>query len=507
MNAAQLTLDNIEKYGEYTSTWFEDKQYTNIECYDRACRFAEVLRAHGIQAGDHVVVMMLNSPDVTAAFTALWKLGAVMIPITPMWNAREARYVLEDSRAKAAITSPELAARLMEASADLPEFREVLVMGATNVDGAINIEPEVEAAAPYLPLVDCQPDDLAMLLYTSGTTGNPKGVMLSHENLIFVADACYQNSLSLEGVRGMQVLPLSHVYGVLMMNLGARLGSRSRILKHFDAGKVLATIEELRVQRLSLVPTMLTLLINHPDREKYDVSSLEGVGSGGAPLSEATRLEFERLFNCSVKQGYGLSETAGALTGYQPEEPYRVGSVGPALPGVEICIMDMENNILPAGATGEICSRGKHIMQGYLNKPEATRDTIIDGWLHTGDIGYMDADGYVFITDRKKDLVIKGGENISPREIEEGIYSHPAVAEAAVFGVPDIVYGENLVAAVVLRAEQSITAEDLTSHLSQYVTKFKLPAQIVFRETFPKGPSGKILKRVLRDEFLAEKAK
>lgn len=340
MNVAQLTLDNLDHYGEYVSTWFEDRHYTNVERYDAACRMAEVLRAHGIQAGDHVVVMMSNSPDVTAAFTAIWKIGAVMIPITPMWNAREARYVLEDSRAKAAITSPELGARLVEASTGLPEFRIVLVLGETDLPDAHNIEPEVHAAAPFLPLVDRQADDLAMLLYTSGTTGNPKGVMLSHENLIFIADACYRNSMSLGQVRGMQVLPLSHIYGVLMMNLGARLGSSGRILKHFDAGKVLATIEELRVQRLSLVPTMLTLLINHPERERSDVSSLEAVGSGGAALSEATRLEFERLFHCRVVQGYGLSESSGALTGYTPDDLYRVGSVGPALPGIEICVMD-----------------------------------------------------------------------------------------------------------------------------------------------------------------------
>jgi long-chain acyl-CoA synthetase len=302
----------------------------------------------------------------------------------------------------------------------------------------------------------------------------------------------------------MQVLPLSHIYGVLMMNLGARMGNSGRILKHFDAGKVLATIEELRVQRLSLVPTMLTLLINHPDREKYDVSSLEAVGSGGAPLSEATRLEFERLFGCRVLQGYGLSESSGALTGYQPDDLYRIGSVGPALPGIEICIMDAANQILPAGATGEICSRGKHVMQGYLNKPDATREAVMGGWLHTGDIGYLDADGYVYITDRKKDLIIKGGENISPREIEESIYAHPAIAEAAVFGVPDAVYGENLVATVVLRAGQELTAEELITHLSQYVTKFKLPAQIVFREALPKGPSGKILKRALREQFITQ---
>ena len=274
-------------------------------------------------------------------------------------------------------------------------------------------------------------------------------------------------------------------------------------MKHFSAKQVLETIQELRVERLSFVPTMLTLLINHPERERYDVSSLEAVGSGGAALSEATRLEFERLFNCTVKQGYGLSESSGALTGYHPDDNYRVGSVGPPLPGIEMCVMDFENRILSPGQTGELCSRGRHIMQGYLNKPEATRETIIDGWLHTGDIGYMDAEGYVYITDRKKDLIIKGAENISPREIEEGLYTHPAIAEAAVFGVPDATYGEEIVAAVVLRTGATASEAELKEYLGQYVTKFKIPAQIVFLETLPKGASGKILKRAIKEQFTA----
>ncbi len=501
MNAAQLTLDNIERFGEYASTWFEDRSYTNVQQYQYACRFAETLRQHGVQAGDGVVVMMLNSPAVTAAFVAIWKLGAVIIPVTPMWNAREVRYVLEDSGAKFAITSPELAARMKEASADLPNFREVLCIGESS--DTTNVEPEIESAAEFAPLVERAPSDLAMLLYTSGTTGNPKGVMLSHDNMIFVADALHERNASVGPIRSLSVLPMSHVYGVLMMNLGYRMGNSSYILKHFDTGKVLSLIESFKAQRLAFVPTMLTMLINHPDREKYDYSSLETVGTGGAPLAETTRLEFERLFNCRVKQGYGLSETAGALTTYYPDEDYRVGSVGRAMDGFEICAMDFSNNILHAGETGELCTRGRHVMLGYLNKPEATRDTIIDGWLHTGDIGFVDAEGYVFITDRKKELVIKGGENISPREIEEGLYAHPAIAEAAVFGIPDELYGENLAAAVVLRAGHSLTEDDLKTFIGGYVTKFKVPAKIVFLEAFPKGPSGKILKRAIRDEVLS----
>lgn len=503
MNAASLTLDSLERYGEYTSTWFEDRSYTNVERYDFACRLAAVLPAHGVQPGDRVVVMMLNSPEVTAAFTAVWKIGAVIIPVTPMWTAREARYVLEDSGARFVITSPELAARLAEASAGLPDFRAVLTIGATEVSGVTDIESAIADAAPFTPVLDCQAGDLALLLYTSGTTGNPKGVMLSHDNLIFIADSVYQLNAQLGQVRGMHVLPLSHVYGVLMMNLGLRLGSSGRILKHFDARRVLETIEELGVQRLSLVPTMLTLLINqfNQDEQHYDVSSLEAVGSGGAPLAEATRLEFERLFQCKVKQGYGLSESSGALTGYHSDDDYRVGSVGTPLPGVEMCVMDDARNMLPPGEIGELCSRGRHVMQGYYNNPAATNETIIDGWLHSGDVGYLDAEGYVYITDRKKDLIIKGGENISPREIEEAIYAHPAIAEAAIIGVPDAVYGENLVAVVALKPEARLTTEELLAHLKQHVTKFKLPSEIIWLDALPKGSTGKILKRALREQL------
>ncbi len=505
MNAARLSLDNIDHFGEYTSTWFEGQGYTNIQRYAAACRMAAVLRAHGVKPGDRVLVMMLNSTDVTAAFIAIWKIGAVIIPVTPMWNAREVRYVLEDSGAEIVITSPELAARLIEASGGLPGFRKVLVIGETDAAGAINIEPELASAAPYDPMLDCAADDLAMLLYTSGTTGAPKGVMLSHDNILFINEAIYENNRHLGQIRGLQALPLSHVYGTLMMNLGMRMGTSAPILRHFDAKKVLESIQTYRVERLALVPTMLVLLINHPDREQYDVSSLQFTATGGAPLPEATRLEFERLFGCKVMQGYGLSESSGALTGYNPDDDYRVGSVGPALPGVEMCVMDFENRVLPAGETGELCSRGRHVMKGYLNKPDATRETIVDGWLHTGDIGYMDAGGYVYITDRKKDLIIKGGENISPREIEEGLYTHPAVAEAAVFGVPDPVYGENLVATIVLKLGQTATEAEMKQHIGGYVTKFKIPARIAFLDSLPKNPSGKILKRALREQFSTQK--
>lgn len=505
MNIARLVLDNIEKFGAYTSTYFEDESFTNVALYERACRMASALTGRGIGRGDRVVVMMLNSPDVMIAFLAVWKLGAVIIPVTPMWNAREVRYVIKDSGARNLITSPELTARLKEAVEGISDFKPILVMGETAVDGAANIIPEIDKAAPLDTLIDCSEDDLAMLLYTSGTTGNPKGVMLSHDNLMFVADSVYENQKSLGQYRTMLVLPLSHIYGVLVMNAGYRVGTVSRILRFFDPTRTLETIQDFRVQRMAVVPTMLTYLINHPEREKYDTSSLELVGSGASPLSEAVRQEFQRLFDCRLLQGYGLSETSGALTGYLPDEEYRTGSVGRALTGIEVCIMDFDNRLMPPGEAGEICTRGRHVMKGYLNKEEATREAIIDGWLHTGDIGYMDEDGYVYITDRKKDLIIKGGENISPREIEEGIYTHPSVAEAAVFGVVDELYGEQVCAAIVIKSGHRLTEEEIKQHISRYVTKFKVPSRIAFLENLPKNASGKILKRTLREQFASSK--
>ncbi len=501
MNIAELSLENINDHGEYTALWFGDRTITNVQQYRWACKVASMLRNHGVSTGDRVMVMMLNSPDVMSTFTATWKIGAAIIPVTPTWTAREVRYLMEDSGASLVITSPELASRLREAAQGVESVREILVVGEAAEPDLIDITGEIESADPYEPVFDASPEHMAMLLYTSGTTGDPKGVILSHRNLLSSSDMVYRNARGVTDVRSVSSLPLSHIYGVIVMNMGLRLASRVRILPTWDTRAVFQAIEEMKVNRLSVVPTMLTYMLGFEDRDQYDVSSLTHVGSGGAPIAEAVRVEFEKVFDCTVKQGYGLSETAAALTGYRPDEPYRVGSVGRPLPGVEARIVDEEDRSLSAGDSGEICVRGPHVMCGYLNKEEATREAIVDGWLYTGDVGHMDAEGYIFITDRKKDLVIKGAENISPTEIEEGLYAHAAVSESAVFGVPDDRFGENLVAAVVLRRGATTTEAELQEHLCGYVTKFKVPARVVFLDELPKNTTGKIQKRALRDRF------
>jgi len=246
----------------------------------------------------------------------------------------------------------------------------------------------------------------------------------------------------------------------------------------------------------------LMYLLQHPERERRDLSSLTRITSAGAALPERLRQECERVFRCRVDQGYGLSESASLATGYEVERPYRQGSVGVATPGVEICILDGENRPVPARGNGEICLKGANIMAGYWRDAESTRAAIVDGWLHSGDIGYLDEEGYLFITDRKKDLIIKGGENISPREIEEALYLHPAVAEAAVVGLPDPVYGEEICAVLQLKAGVEAGAEELRLHVAQFVTKFKVPGRVVFQPMLPKNMTGKILKYQIRAQLL-----
>jgi long-chain acyl-CoA synthetase len=501
MNVAQLLLDCVDRLGEYTSVYYEGQSFTNVERLRWAERLAAVLRANGVRPGDRVVVMMPNCPDVTSAFHAIWRIGAVIVPLPPQLLAGEARYVIESSGAEVVVTCPALADRLREATAGLPAFRRLLVIGATAVPGAENIEPHLAAADPVRTIHDCPDDGLALLLYTSGTTGNPKGVMLTHHNLLSNALAVAELFRSPPQTMTLHVLPLSHSFGVLCMNLEAVLGLRSVILPRFDARQVLEAIQQFRVRRFSAVPTMLVALCHCPGRERYDYSSLEIVTSGGAGLPEEVRLEFERLFHCKVLSGYGLSETAPTVSAYADTETARPGASGRAIPDVEVCILAPDGRPLPPGESGEICVRGPNVMTGYWNDPAATRAVLRDGWLHSGDVGHLDADGYLYITDRMKDIIIKGGENISPRQIEEAIHKHPAVAEVAVIGLPDKTFGEEVCAVVVLRAGQTATEAELQEHAGRFVNKFKVPARVVFRPALPKSGVGKILKRELRREL------
>lgn len=504
MNAGILAVESIEKFGEFETLYFKGKAYTNTERLDYASRLAALLQEQGVKPGDRVAVMMMNCPEVTAAFHAIWRAGAAILPVIPQLTPNEVNFLLQDSGAEVMLTSPQLANAADQARKDVGTFKKLLCFGESSVEDAVDIAPLVPQAAPMKNLMDRAKDDMAILMYTSGTTGKPKGVMLSHNNILVNHRAIASIRPLPPKTRGMSLLPMSHIFGVLTMNVGYIYGSVSMLHEFFNPMDALECIQDFKVERFGAVPTMLTALIHCPGREEYDVSSLQQVACGASALLNETRLQFMDLFDCDVIEGYGMTECGAAATSYPEGVPYRPGSVGKAIPSVEVAILDDDDNVLGPNETGEICMRGEGIMLGYWNRPEESEKTLKNGWLHSGDVGYMCEEGFVRITDRKKDLIIKGGENISAREIEEALYQHPAVIEAAVVAVPDEKFVETIAAALVLNPTIETTEQELKDHLAQYITKFKIPTYFVMKPMLPKNSTGKILKRTLREEIAEE---
>lgn len=510
-NLARLELDHLERFGIYTRLHFEDRSYTNLDEFRFAGALSRLLHEYGVRPAGRILVMMPNSPELTAAFPAIWTLGASIVPVIPQWTAGEVANILADSEASLLLTAPSHAVRLREAMGLAQTDKRLLVFGESDAAGAVNILPDLAGLSPASlshmdTPVDRAASDMAVLLYTSGTTGKPKGVVLTHGNLMAALKGAHQQNPDLEPGAMLHCLPLTHVYGVLVQNLANLWGWQTVLMRHFDPARALEAIERHRVRYLPVVPTIAVYLLRHPERQRFDTTSLYRITSGGAALPEQLRRDLEDAFHCRVDQGYGLSESASVATGYEVKKPYRAGSVGQAVPGVELCVISDEGEPLPPGQAGEICVAGPNVTAGYWRNPEATSRAIIGSWLRTGDIGYLDEEGYLFITDRKKDLIIKGGENISPREIEEALYLHPSVAEAAVVGIPDPVFGEQICAVVQLAPKSRATAEELRQHLAQYVTRFKVPARIFFSPSLPKNNSGKIAKRELREKLAAKGA-
>ena len=497
MNAARLALDNIDRYGEYVGFRYEGRAILNTDQQRYAARLASVLKEQGITPGERVLVMMPNSPDTLAAFYAVWTIGAAVVPIAPQLTAREVGYVVRHSGSRVGLTVPSRAAVLAEA-----RVPRLLVFGSCDTGAARDIAAETATAAPCQSVTDRKPADMAMLLYTSGTTAEPKGVILTHQNLAACRESIVRLNPGVERCTFLQLLPLHHVFGVLMFKAGLAWGFTSVILPSFDAAKVLQAIQDYRVARTAVVPAMLVYLMTAPQRQAYDTSSLRLVLSGGGPLPEEVRAGFEKMFGCRVNQGYGLSETMSITSAYADDEPYRPGSSGRPMPLVEVAVVSTPGNRpVPVGECGEICVRGPMVSPGYWKDPETTRQSFRGDWLHTGDIGYQDRDGYLHIVERKKDVIVKGGENISPREIEEVIHRHPAVAEAAVVGMPDATFGENVCAIVVLKPGIDATVDDILSHAERNLMKFKVPARILLASSLPRNMAGKVLKRELRERL------
>jgi long-chain acyl-CoA synthetase len=499
INIADLFDEGLRRNGDHPALWFEGRWSSSAELNRAGHGLASGLRGLGITPGDRVLVTMMNCPEVGTSYLGTWTAGAVVVPVLFLLTPGELRHIAEDSGAVAAITTPELLPKVREVADAVPSLRHVICVGGG--DAAVDFA-ELAAAPPLETPHDAGSDDPAAILYTSGTTGKPKGVVLAHANLRAMAENAHAAWDPGDDQIGLGCLPLSHVYGLSTTLAGTFRRSRGVLLRWFDPAAVLQLIEEHQVTITALVPAMMVALLDHPDRSRRDTSSLRWVISGAAPLPLELLRRFEAAFDCTVLQGYGLSESTAQCALNTPEHN-RPGSVGRPLPGVEVAVVDRDGARLSAGEDGEILIRGANIMRGYYGMAEESARTVVDGWLHTGDVGHLDADGYLYVLDRSKDLIIRGGFNIIPRDVEEVLNAHPAVAQAAVIGLPDERLGEVVHADVILAAGAQATDAELIAHCRENLASYKCPQSVHIVEALPMNSSFKVLKRQLREQHLA----
>jgi long-chain acyl-CoA synthetase len=457
-----------------------------------------------LQRGDKVALQLPNLPQFLFTYFGLMKAGLVMVPLNPLLRAPEVKYHLEDSQAKVLITFEMFAEEAYKGASQLDGITTYVVnMPGNDVrpEGTKHFD-ELYFADDPRDIVPTDGDETAVLLYTSGTTGKPKGAELTHLNLYMNCTVAGELFEFQESDIGVAVLPLFHVFGLSsVLNTSVRYGGTIVLIPRFELEPVVEAIEKHGCTIFSGVPTMYFGLLNM-DLSGKDLSSLRVGVSGGAAIPGEVIKAFEEKFpGCVVLEGYGLSESTSTTTFNVNAEQRKVLSIGKPIWGVEVQVVDEDDHALPPGEehVGEIVIRGHNIMKGYYNKPEATAEAFKNGWFHSGDLAYMDKDGYFFIVDRKKDLVIRGGYNVYPREIEEVLYEHPAVAEAAVIGKPDPKLGEEVLAFVALKAGASAEPEELVAFAKERLAAYKYPREVRIVDELPKGPTGKILKKELRD--------
>ena len=461
-------------------------------------RLAAGLEVAGVRPGEPVGLQLPNIPQFLIAYFGILKCGAVAVPLNVMLKAPELAFQLGDCGARLLITWQGILGDAAK-GAEAAGVDSVYAVGhpAEAGDGIEAFERLLTIPVHGYPLARRDLTDTAAVVYTAGTTGRPKGAMLSHIQLYMNADIPGR----LFGVRPddvvITVLPLFHVFGLSsIVNVCVRFGCTMSLVPRFDPAEVLTAIERDRATIFEGVPTMFIALLGHPDLGRYDVSSLRVAISGGASIPAPVLDAFERHFGVVILEGYGMTETASTTTFNLSETERRVYSVGKPIWGTQTQVWDGEGHRLPPGAdnVGEVVTCGLHVMKGYLNDPEATAAVFTGDWLHTGDLGYVDEDGFVFIVGRQKELIIRGGYNVYPREIEDVLHGHPAVAEAAVLGIPDERLGEEVMAVIVLRPGASVTTAALLGYCRERIAAYKYPRVFEFRAQLPKNSLGKVLK-------------
>jgi long-chain acyl-CoA synthetase len=491
MNLAQILTEAVENDPEQVAVKLDDFALNYGLLEQAAMRIAGMLEQRGIVPGDRVALMLPNVPHFEVAYYGILRAGAIVVPLNVLNKQREVEYYLRDSGAKLIFVWNDFA---VEAEPAARETGCDLIAVAPG-----EFEQTLFQTEAITEMVERDAEDTAVLLYTSGTTGVPKGAELTHANLLTNCRASRDLFDLGAGVVVLGALPLFHSFGqTCAMNNCVVSSGVLTLLPRFEPVKALEIIERDKVEVFEGVPSMYGAMLNVPDHERYDTSTLRCCASGGAPMPVELMRGFEEAFNCQILEGYGLSETSPVASFNHPDRERKAGSIGTPIAGVEMKIVDDSDHELPPGEVGEIVIRGHNVMKGYWNRPEATAEAMRGGWFHSGDLARVDADGYFYIVDRKKDMIIRNGFNVYPREIEEVFYEHPAVREAAVVGIPHDEFGEEVAAAVSLKEGASVTPDELRDFVKEQVAAFKYPRQVWVVDELPKGPTGKILKREIK---------
>ncbi|MDQ6848604.1 MAG: long-chain fatty acid--CoA ligase [Actinomycetota bacterium] len=488
-NLAQHLLDSADRHADRPALRLDDSVLTYSELLDGARRMATLLRSKGVQPGDRVGLQLPNVPAYPVAFFAALIAGAIVVPMNPLLKGREVRFYVSDSGAKLVVAGEQMADAANEAAES--EGIEAIIVGAL---GPVELPDEPSE------FVERDDEDTAVVLYTSGTTGQPKGAELTHRNLITNTRTTAETLIEIgpdDVIMG--CLPLFHVFGLTCgLNASVLAGSCLTLIPRFDGGKALEVIGRDKVTVFEGVPTMYAAMLHHEARDKADLSTLRVCISGGSAMPVEVMKSFEAEFDCMILEGYGLSETAPVASFNHPDSERRPGTIGIPVRGMELRLVDDGGDEVADGEVGEIAIRGEGVMKGYWQREEATAEAIPDGWFRSGDLATRDEDGYYTIVDRKKELIIRGGYNVYPREVEEALYEHPAVAEAAVVGMEHDELGEEVGAAVALKPGKSVEVDELREHVKERVAAYKYPRKIWIVDQLPKGPTGKILRREVK---------
>jgi long-chain acyl-CoA synthetase len=485
-NLAQNLVRTAEKHGARCALRLDDAELTYAELLDSAQRMATLLRSKGVEVGDRVGLQMANVPAYPVAFYGALIAGATVVPMNPLLKGREVEFYVSDSGAKVIVAGEQMADAAKEAAQSTGI--ECIISGALGPDGLPDERTE---------LVDRDDSDTAVVLYTSGTTGKPKGAELTHANMITNAATTAETLLDIgpdDVIMG--CLPLFHVFGLTCgLNASVLIGSCLTLIPRFDGGKALEVIGRDKVTVFEGVPTMYAGMLHHDSKDTADLSSLRACISGGSAMPVEIMKAFEEEFGCIILEGYGLSETAPVACFNHPDAERKPGTIGTPVRGMELRLVNDDGNDVEDGEVGEIAIRGEGVMKGYWQREDATKEAIPDGWFRSGDLATRDEDGYYTIVDRKKEMIIRGGYNVYPREIEEALYEHPAVAEAAVIGMKHPELGEEVGAAVALKSGKSVDPDELREHVKERVAAYKYPRKVWIVDELPKGPTGKILRR------------